>query len=355
MGFLRKLGKKLGRAFKKVGKKLKKGLGKVAKAFGKLGPLGSIALSFIVPGIGNWIGGLAKGNSFLAPIAKGLVNAGNFIKDGFGRVFNKVTDALEWSMNKVSGVLPGGEGQFGTKFRNWASEVTNGFIEPSTTGVEDITVAGQTKVIQGPEGPIKVDVPETTISAEAQLGIGGPKVPQPPKGMVDPVYVDGINTDLKQGFYEKADLDKYYRGVSTPTNIGAGTSGDITMNVTGNVQTELTDGTILKPLDSPTVKTTGTLKPPKPVGKGPFGRAKTAYTFLKPIQSVGEKMINEEYAEELRLQQIKDYNAEYFSDYAQSTLGGYSTQGYQVFDLGQEQSDANIYRLMNGYSGILGG
>ena len=38
MGKLRKIGKKIKRAFKKIGKKLKRGFGKIAKAFGKLGP-----------------------------------------------------------------------------------------------------------------------------------------------------------------------------------------------------------------------------------------------------------------------------------------------------------------------------
>ena len=58
MDFLKK---KLNRyeTFRKVGRKFKKGLGKIAKAFGKLGPLGSIALSFILPGLGGmavWLG-----------------------------------------------------------------------------------------------------------------------------------------------------------------------------------------------------------------------------------------------------------------------------------------------------------
>lgn len=341
MGKLRKIGKKIGRGIKKIGKKFKKALGRVAKAFGKLGPLGSIALSFILPGVGTWISGLAQGSSFLAPIAKGLVNAGNWIKNGVGRVFNKVTDAIEWSMNKVSGIVPGGEGQFGTKFRNWASEVTNGFIEPSTAGVEDITVPGQTKVIQGPEGPIEVKVPETTISKEAQVGIGGPKVPQTPKGMTDPVYIDGIDTDLKKGFYEQADLDAYYKGVDSTLDIGTG---------------EITKGVIEGPLSESQVaiKSSVDLKAPKPVGKGYFGRAKKAYTFVQPVQSVGEELQAQQDAEELALQQAKDYNREYYTSFAQDTMGGYTTQGYQVFDLGQEQSDANIYRLMNGYSGILG-
>ena len=60
MGWLRKKAKQIAGAFRKVGRKLKKGLGKIAKAFGKLGPLGSIALSFILPGIGSAIGSCIK-------------------------------------------------------------------------------------------------------------------------------------------------------------------------------------------------------------------------------------------------------------------------------------------------------
>jgi hypothetical protein len=43
--------------------------------------------------------------------------------------------------------------------------------------------------------------------------IGYWELPKPPKGMSkDAVFVDGIDTDLKKGFYEQADLDKFYKG-----------------------------------------------------------------------------------------------------------------------------------------------
>src|SRR5210317_686211 len=178
MGKLRKIGKKIGRGIKSVGRKFKKGLGKIAKAFGKLGPIGSIALSFMLPGIGTWISSVAQGSSFLAPIAQGLVNAGNFIKDGVGTVFNRVTDAIEYSMNKVSSFV-GGEGMVGSNFRNWVSETTGGFVEPSTEGIQDMSIPADTKVLKTPGGKeMTFEVPETTISAEAQVGIGGPKMPK---------------------------------------------------------------------------------------------------------------------------------------------------------------------------------
>jgi len=79
MGKLRKIGKKIKRGFSKIGKKLKKGLGKIAKAFGKLGPLGSIALSFLLPGMGSvlsgWLGNMGS-------VGKFILNIGSKIQKG---------------------------------------------------------------------------------------------------------------------------------------------------------------------------------------------------------------------------------------------------------------------------------
>jgi hypothetical protein len=331
MGWLRKKAKQIGKAIKKVGKKIKKAFGKVAKAFGKLGPLGTIAMSFILPGIGgaltNWLGQFGAGvmkmlpkgmSTFISNVGNTIRAAAGGIKEGIGRVFNKITDGIEFGMNKLGS--PFGKGDVGSNFRNWVSEKTGGFIDPSTKGVEDITIPGETKLVQGPEGPIKVEVPETTISKEAQLGIGGPEVPQTPKGMTDPVYVDGIDTDLKKGFYEKADLDKYYTGVDTAVDIGAGTSGDITMNVKSNIETELTDGTILKPVDSTTIKTTGDLKTPIAKGEGFFGKGKKTYKKLGPLSEFGSGIIQQEQAIAEGQRRQDAATREYFSDYGMNSL-----------------------------------
>lgn len=342
MGKLRQIGKKIGKGIKSVGKKLKSGLGKVAKAFGKLGPLGSIALSFMLPGIGSWISSVAQGSSFLAPIAQGLVNAGKFVKNGVGKVFNKVTDAIEYSINKVSSI--GGEGVAGSNFRNWASEATNGFIEPSTQGVSDITVPGSTKTITGPDGFTKdIQVPETTISADAQVGIGGPKVPQTPKGMTDPVYMDGIDTDLKKGFYEQADLDTYYTGTSKTLDIGTG---------------KITEGVTTGPLPENQVgiKTSDGMPKPKVGGKGYFGRAKDVYKKVAPIQAVGSEIQAEEDAEVFAKQQQQAYTRDYFSSIGQDLLAsGNSNPNVSVINFNNPNpSDSDIYNLVNSYGGILG-
>ena len=351
MGKLRKIGKKIGSGFKRIGKKFKKALGKVAKAFGKLGPLGSIALSFMLPGVGSWIAGLPQGN-FIKVIADGIGKAGNFIKDGVGKVFNRVTDAIEYGMNKVSGIVPGGEGELGTNFRNWVSKTTGGFIDPSTKGVDPITVPGKTKVLNSPQGPIKVEVPETTISPEAQMGIGGPKVPQTPKGMTDPVYVDGIDTDLRKGFYEQADLDTYYTGVDAPVNIGAGTSTDIAGSNIG------IDAGPLKPIravDRDIITASDGMPKPKIEGKSYFGRAKDVYKKVAPIQVIGSEIQAGEDAEEFAALQQKKARAEQFADIAQSTLMRSADPTTNYIDFNDPNpSSEDQYAVENSYGLILG-
>ena len=136
MGWLRKKAKQLGKVFKKVGKKLKKGLGKIAKAFGKLGPLGSIALSVMLPGLGDMLGTWFKGldnTGFLKKFVGKLGDAFNFVKGKVGTVFNKITDVIEVGLNKLS--TPFG-GNTGTNLRNFVSDMTNGFVEPSSDAKE---------------------------------------------------------------------------------------------------------------------------------------------------------------------------------------------------------------------------
>jgi len=144
MGWLRKKAKQIGNVFKKIGKKLKKGLGKVAKAFGKLGPLGSLALSFILPGIGSAIGGWLGGagaNTIFGTIFKGIKLVGTKISGAFGSVFKTVSGAIEGGLNKIGNVFSAGS-DIGTGLKNWIGEVVNGKQtvvegEVVTEGVKD--------------------------------------------------------------------------------------------------------------------------------------------------------------------------------------------------------------------------
>lgn len=153
MGWLRKKGKQIARAFRKVGRKLKKGLGKIAKAFGKLGPLGSIGLSVLLPGLGDMLGTWFKGldnTGFLKQFVGKITDVYSAVKDKVGFVFNKVTDAVEFGLNKLS--TPFG-GTAGTNLRNFVSDMTNGFVEKSSTTeavkLTEKAQAGLTDTLEG--------------------------------------------------------------------------------------------------------------------------------------------------------------------------------------------------------------
>jgi|TARA_B100001093_G_scaffold193120_1_gene185602 hypothetical protein len=134
----KKIVKGVAKGVRKVGRFLKKGLGKVAKAFGKLGPLGTIALSFMLPGIGSalgsWYAGLGTAGgtigTFIKTIGTGIQSAASTIGSGVGNVFSSITKGIEYGMNKV-GTVFGGKGTAGTTFRNFVSNVTGGVITPS--------------------------------------------------------------------------------------------------------------------------------------------------------------------------------------------------------------------------------
>ena len=131
---VKKIVKPIARGVRKVGRVLKKGLGKVAQAFGKLGPLGSIALSLILPGIGgaftSWIGGMSGG--IIKSIGQSIIKGATMIKEGIGRVFSSITNGIEHGMNAVSRpFMEKGARGMGSAFRDFVSNATGGAIDKS--------------------------------------------------------------------------------------------------------------------------------------------------------------------------------------------------------------------------------
>ena len=114
--------KKLTKPFKKIAKKIKKVAGKVmggimkipgfkqlgslyGKTFGKLGPLGAIAASFVLPGLGSmissaWTGALT-GNfgAIIQTAAKGLQTFGN----GISQFGTGITDRIAGAWTEMGG------------------------------------------------------------------------------------------------------------------------------------------------------------------------------------------------------------------------------------------------------------
>ena len=184
MGWLRKKAKQIGRGIKKVGKKLKKAFGKVAKAFGKLGPIGTIAMSFILPGLGStlsgWLGSFGQGvmkmlpkgmSTFITDVGNKIYDVASGIGDKIGNVFGKITDGIEYGMNKLGSTF--NKGDVGSNFRNFVNELSGGRIGEAEFATEPSITVSET--IKAP----KVDVTSQDVPIETKLDRMGLK---PEKG-----------------------------------------------------------------------------------------------------------------------------------------------------------------------------
>tara|TARA_R100000234_G_scaffold118676_1_gene99634 strand:- start:3011 stop:3904 length:894 start_codon:yes stop_codon:yes gene_type:complete len=297
MGKLRKIGKKIGRGIKKVGRKLKKGLGKIARAFGKLGPLGSIALSFILPGIGSWIGSMAgQTGTFLGTIATGIQNAAGFVGEGVSRVFTRVTDAIGTGMDKVGTLF--GKKDIGTNFQNFVSDVTNGFVKPA-----DVNAGVYADVTPGMYTP----------GPETNLGIGEIEVvASRGESFIDAAQARG------ERMFAPSDKPRLFSD-----------ENKLAVNE---------DGTRIKARD-------------KIRGSQEY----SSYKKILPVAKLGSTIVATEDAEKYAALQAKKDRAEYFSDVAQSNLMRSVDPNIGYIDFNNPNPSQNdLYMLQNAYTGILG-
>ena len=106
MGFFSKVFKGVKKVFKKVGKAIKSGLKSVGKFMDKIGIVGQIGLSLLLPGIGSALSGmwgkLVTGLSNYSGIGSSVINgAGNFLAkatklaSGAGRAFSSITEGVK--------------------------------------------------------------------------------------------------------------------------------------------------------------------------------------------------------------------------------------------------------------------
>lgn len=121
MGFLSKIGKGIKGAFKKVGKAIKSGLKSVGKFMDKIGIVGQIGLSLLLPGIGGMLAnsfqGLVGAMTTYSGIGSTVVKAaGGFLKSvgtvagSMGKAFSSVTGAIK---NVVGETLKFGANKLG--------------------------------------------------------------------------------------------------------------------------------------------------------------------------------------------------------------------------------------------------
>lgn len=145
----KKLGSSIAKRMRKIGRGVKKGFSKITKAFGKLGPLGQLALFFILPGMGNvltsWMGQfgskvmsmLPKGfANTLGTIGTSIKNAASFAYDNtIGAVYNTVSKALTGGIDMITKpFMQDGVGA-ATKFQNFVNDTATKLGGTPTTDI----------------------------------------------------------------------------------------------------------------------------------------------------------------------------------------------------------------------------
>ena len=257
MGLLSKIGKSLKSAFKSVfkrikkvvkpiGKALKKGLGKIGNFFGKLGPLGTLALSLMLPGLGAlWtqFGGWASTiGGPLGTVLNGIATAGNTIGKVYSSVTGMISDTIGTIAGNTIGKIPVGGGKNLTDvyqgFTEWVGKTMDNVrmkaglptknITP-TTAMEDATKLGE-EVVNITSPTIKTDSLLTPEGAGGGFGIetgtlkvgqGGEgtllkeTVPLPSDVPTTKVITGFEKTPIKVGQVELESLTPTYKEVAT--------------------------------------------------------------------------------------------------------------------------------------------
>lgn len=365
MGKLRKLGKKIGRGIKSLGRKLKSGFGKIAGAFGKLGPLGTIALSIMLPGVGNFLTGMAGTGGvtgFIGDIAVKISNAAGAVKNGVGKVFNRVTDAVEGGMNAVSKPfmkpdLTGARGA-GSAFRDFVSESTGGFIDKSTVGLQETKIIGGTI-----PNSVTTDINIDNYDLSKDLKTGEFNNPADAKRISDLQGENKLRRDV-DSFQAKNDMNSFERDESIPGKVDF------------YKKEKLEDGTygsLINPDKASRSFTNESLIPKEVVApkksvfadgdydsfKARVKNSKEFSTFKKltPITTVGTDINATKDMERMQRERDAADQAAYFSDMGMKTLGGTTTTDANVsyFDFNNPNpTPQQLFNLENSYSGILG-
>ena len=149
MGKIRKLTDKIGKAIKKIAEPLWDGLKKVlkpiGKVFSKLGPIGTIGLGIMLPGIGSVVGswfnaaggafqGLFAPGSFMHSVVGGI---GDFISQGansllgtesvLGKAYGSITDVISAGVNVITEPFLGKGKGLATRIANFTANFTDRF------------------------------------------------------------------------------------------------------------------------------------------------------------------------------------------------------------------------------------
>ena len=191
----KKLGSSIAKRMRKVGRGVKKGFGKITKAFGKLGPLGHLALFFILPyagkALGSWMGQFGSSvmkalpkdfGTLLGKIGSAVKTAASVPGNAIGSVYSTVSNALTAGIDFVTKPFMGtGSKGLATSFKDFVGNVFSAPAEvpltPEQVSANARATSSQTSGSQASKdlaitetetGPIKPSA-EKVARTEAQI------------------------------------------------------------------------------------------------------------------------------------------------------------------------------------------
>ena len=245
MGKLRKIGKKIGKGIKKIGKKIGKAFKSIikpfAKVFNKLGPIGSIAMMMVMPGIGQMMAGFGAGavtqtlGAFAGNAVKFVGNAINFVATAPQKILGSITNGITNAWNGLTGAkLPAGQTSW---FDNFKSDMTNTW---TSGGVTPLDAAGN------PTGPAVGEGNFFDYSQQGQVRIDNFKTDfTKSRGQIKDIFTKDNKTVLSESDVAAADkgvLGNLRQGAGeTITKIkdvtvpGVGTVGDVAWGTNAGV------------------------------------------------------------------------------------------------------------------------
>lgn len=206
MGLLSKIGKGIKSAFKKIGKGIKSAFGKIGKFMDKIGIIGQIGLSLLLPGIGSALSGMwgsvVGGMQAYSGIGASIVNgAGNFLNaatklaTNISKPFTTITEGVK---NVVGETLKAGANALGvdtallkageTFGSEYLTKLGTSISEANLTSIgEQITGSGRAFLDSfsgggvDPTGAYETRRLEATTASPAEIASVTPPTPQFPE------------------------------------------------------------------------------------------------------------------------------------------------------------------------------
>lgn len=224
---IRFVGKTIKKVTKPIRKVLRKVLKPIGKVFDKLGWVGTLVLSYYLPGIGtyigNWLGTMGSAlmtgitniapnvGAFISKVGTAIAKGATYVKEGVGNVFSTITEGLKAGVNAIA--KPFGFDPTVAGGRSFTDAFSQGLdkLMGRTTGTDMTTVGG-------------IDTKDLTVQFDDSIldptGANKAIAPIPPSGYITGAEKPGLMARVNTGI----DTIKDTTAVRFASNVAQGKS-----------------------------------------------------------------------------------------------------------------------------------